>query len=231
MTGNDRNINARRKGLVGGTPEYRLARGRPIQIDHPLFLDPGDREGGREALVRFLSDRPLWVEVGFGKGGFLAQLGLANPGARLLGFEVRSKYVRIALKRLERTGVENVRLVLGDARWAMPAFLPTNSVDAFFLMFPDPWWKKKHHKKRFLDQENLEMLKGLLADSALLVVRSDVPLVLELAREVLAPDPDFEMIDAPGIALPLTDRERVCKEIGTPVEQAVYRFTSKQGGF
>ena len=228
LQGSDQKTNIEQRGLVGGTPEWRLRKGRKIVIDHPLFLDQDEGEACARELASFVGEAQVLLEVGFGKGQFLLELARMNPQARVLGFEVRSKYLKIALRRLEKAGVDNARLVLGDARWAMPRLVAPQSLDAFFLMFPDPWWKKRHHKKRFLDEQTLATLKSLLKPNALLVVRSDVPLVLDLANDILGADPEIVNVGDAGMDLPVTDRERTCAETGTPVDQMVYRFIGER---
>jgi tRNA (guanine-N7-)-methyltransferase len=216
------------KGLVGGHPEMRLKNRRCSEIEHPYFLDPLDSPAHAEALREFSKSSPLAVEVGFGRGYFLGQFALLNPEWKCLGIEVKRKLIREALSRLENWGVESTRLLLGDARPLLPPFLGKCSVDALFILFPDPWWKKKHHKRRLLSEVGLAPFMPLLKKGALVIVRSDVPLVLDLAREVL-PALGCDMIDGPGLELPPTDRERVCDRIGIPSEELCFRFDGEVG--
>jgi tRNA (guanine-N7-)-methyltransferase len=216
------------KGLVGGHPEMRLKHRRCDEIAHRHFLSPLDSTDHAEALTEFSKSTPLAVEVGFGRGYFLGQFALLNPGWKCLGIEVKRKLVREGLARLEKWDIESTRLLLGDARALLPPFLPKQSIDAFFILFPDPWWKKKHHKRRLLSEVGLAPFVPLLKAGALVVVRSDVPLVLDLARDVL-PAIGCHSIDGPGLELPPTDRERVCDRIGIPSEELCFRFGGEEG--
>ena len=220
---------ALRKGLVGGSAEMRARAGRARGIEHDLVLDPIGSPGDAEALVRFAGDGPIKVEIGFGKGRFLVELARAHPLRRLVGIEVRRKYCMITLRRLQKAGMDNCRVLFGDARNLLGRFFPPESIDALFIMFPDPWWKKKHHKKRVLDRGFLLELAPLLRPEGLVLVRSDVPLVVELARELFSELDGFSPA-VPDMELPKTDRELACESIGIPIEQVCYRKSPLPGG-
>jgi len=213
------------KGLVGGHPEMRAKTRRCDEIEHPLFWSPLDSPVDASALRQFSKDGPLAVEVGFGRGYFLGQFALLNRDWKCLGIEVKRKLVREALTRLDGWNVSSTRLLLGDARALLPPYLAPRSIDALFILFPDPWWKKKHHKRRLLGSVGLAPFAPLLKEGALVVVRSDVPLVLDLAREAL-PSIGCSPVAGPGLELPRTDRERVCDKIGIPSEELCYRYTA-----
>ena len=91
LQGSDQKTNIEQRGLVGGTPEWRLRKGRKIVIDHPLFLDQDEGEACARELASFVGEAQVLLEVGFGKGQFLLELARMNPQARVLGFEGRSK--------------------------------------------------------------------------------------------------------------------------------------------
>ncbi len=211
-------------GLVGGDPEIRARTRKVEEVAHPWFWRPLESKADAESLYGFCAEGPLAVELGFGRGYFLGQFSLLHPEWQCLGVEVKRKLCRIALDRFDRWGVTRGRILLGDARALLPRFLPPRSVDLFFILFPDPWWKKKHHKRRVLDAEHLAAFLPVLSQGARIIVRSDVPMVLDLAREALhaiGGSPE-ELSD---LVLPQTDRERVCDRIGIPYDQVVYRFS------
>lgn len=216
------------RGLVGGSPEMQRRFGRPVEFEHPLFLCPIRRMEDSLRCRELVTAGPVAVEIGFGKGSFLAQLALSRPQWRIIGFEVQLRWCRRAAEKLERIGVKNVLLVLGDARVLIPELFAPRSIHSLFLMFPDPWWKKKHFKRRVLNPEFFATLSPLLAKRALVAIRSDVPLVLEMAERALLPEAGFERLSAPPLELPETDREKVCRSRLIPVYEQYYRFVPQE---
>jgi tRNA (guanine-N7-)-methyltransferase len=212
------------RGLVGGKPEMRVATRKVEEIEHTFFLRPLENDAHARGMSELATEGPLAVEIGFGRGYFLVHLAQRYPEWRFLGFEVKRKLCREALARIEKLGVENARILLGDARSLLLTFVPPKSIHALFILFPDPWWKKKHHKRRLLDPETLQALAPLLAPGALIVVRSDVPMVMDLARKAVPSLGRVVPVEDPGMELPQTDRERVCDRIGIPYEQLCFRL-------
>lgn len=218
------------KGLLGGSMDVRLQKRGREQMTHRWFLDPvGDPEHAA-ALRDFVSHSPLFVEIGFGRGSFLSSVGRATPDANLLGVEIRRKYCRIALGRLDRNGTSNVRVLLGDVRELLPRFLDPGSIDRLFVLFPDPWWKKKHFRRRVLDPEFVSDLSLLLKPGALAVVRSDVPMVMELASSAFLASSSFRSAALDGEQWPPTDRQLSCGREGTPTFEAAYQYLGKPHG-
>jgi tRNA (guanine-N7-)-methyltransferase len=211
-------------GFLGGSPEKRLERRKRPDIEHVLFLNPVAVAADVEALRRFQAPGRLAVEVGFGKGRFLFGFAHLHHDWRILGFEVRRKLCLATLERLECGGLDNGRVLLGDARALLPRHIGPGRISALFVLFPDPWWKKKHHRRRLLDASFLRLLEPLLSRGALLVVRSDVPLVMELAAQAVAEVGFFTAIEGAGMELPETGREVVCRSVGIPVHEQCYRF-------
>lgn len=101
---------------------------------------------------------PLEIEVGSGKGLFLQAASARLPQRDFLGLEIGAKYARFAAARLAQKQRENAKLICGDAVRFLREFLPNESVVAIHVYFPDPWWKKRHRKRRV-------MTAGLVADA------------------------------------------------------------------
>ncbi len=213
----------RLRGLVGGAFDRRLETGWTPRIEHPFFLNPRLHEEHEKAFGEFLSAAPVALEIGFGKGLFLVGLARALPGWHVVGLEVKVKLVKAALGRIDKAGLSNARILLGDARELLPRYVRPDSLEALFLLFPDPWWKKKHFKRRMLSPEQLREFAGLLRPGGLFLVRSDVPMVLDLTREAACEVDLLEQVASPGMELPITDRERryIAKEV--PYGEVCYR--------
>jgi len=98
------------------------------------------------------------IEIGSGKGTFLVNQAVAQPEVDFLGIEWARKYYRYAVDRIGRRGLPNVRIVRADAPAFLRDFVPAESVDCFHIYFPDPWPKKRHHKRRLLQSSHLEII-------------------------------------------------------------------------
>ncbi|MEN1679010.1 MAG: tRNA (guanosine(46)-N7)-methyltransferase TrmB [Planctomycetota bacterium] len=118
-----------------------------------LLLTPDDvpRPWSQEAL--FDQPAPLEIEVGSGKGLFLANAAAARPDRNFFGIEIAKKYARHCAARLAKRGLTNGRMLAGDGLWLFREVLPDAAADDVHVYFPDPWWKKRHHKRRVLNEE------------------------------------------------------------------------------
>lgn len=94
---------------------------------------------------------PLLVEIGSGNGDVVAAVAQARPDANLLAFEVFEPAVASTLSRLQRAGLDNVRLVVADGAQAVATALPDASITELWTFFPDPWHKARHHKRRLVN--------------------------------------------------------------------------------
>jgi tRNA (guanine-N7-)-methyltransferase len=116
---------------------------------------------------------PVHIEIGSGKGTFLLGQAGAQPGDNFLGIEWARKYYRYAVDRIGRWGLKNVRIIRTDAAGFITDSIPDNSVDCFHIYFPDPWPKKRHHKRRFICPANLEHLIRCLKTAGQLRIATD----------------------------------------------------------
>lgn len=132
----------------------------------------------------------IWLEVGFGGGEHLAWQAQANPDIGFLGCEPFVNGLARLLKRAEDENLQNIRVFPDDARVLLAA-LPSASLGRVFLLFPDPWPKKRHHKRRFVSPEALRSLARAMKDGAELRMASDdMDYVGWMLRHLLA-HPDF----------------------------------------
>src|SRR5215468_5888397 len=134
----------------------RLALAVP---EAPAKIDLAAQFGGR------VPSAGVWLEVGFGAGEHLVWQAEQHPDIGLIGCEPYMNGVAKCLAHIERTGVSNVRLFTDDARLVMAA-LPDRSLSRAFVLFPDPWPKTRHHKRRFVARENLDVFARLLKPGA-----------------------------------------------------------------
>ena len=128
---------------------------------------------------------PVHIEIGTGKGTFLLNQAGAQPGDNFLGIEWARKYYRYAVDRIGRWGLTNVRIIRTDAATFLADFVPDGSVDCFHIYFPDPWPKKRHHKRRFICPANLEHLIRCLRTGGQLKIATDHADYFEQIKQVL----------------------------------------------
>jgi tRNA (guanine-N7-)-methyltransferase len=114
------------------------------------------------------------VEIGFGRGMFLLERAQAAPGARLLGIEVKTKWAYLVSERAKGLGLAGVRVFGSDARDVLPRLRPLGSVARVLMHFPDPWWKKRHAKRRLRGRDTLDPIAALLAPGGEIFVQTDV---------------------------------------------------------
>lgn len=135
-----------------------------IEINDALIgrLIAGDLSGHSE----------LWLEIGFGGGEHLAAQAERNPQALILGFEPFLNGVGSLLRHVDERGLKNVRILPGDARPVIDR-LNAASIDKVFILFPDPWPKARHHKRRFIQAETLDAFARVMKDGARLRFATD----------------------------------------------------------
>jgi len=135
----------------------------------------------------------IWLEIGFGGGEHMIAMAEANPKAGIIGCEAFINGVAMLLSGIERSGVGNLAIHAGDARDMMDV-LPDGSVSRVFLLYPDPWPKKRHHKRRFVNPENLDPLARVMAPGAVLRIATDIGDYVRHSLEVLGADSRFEWL-------------------------------------
>lgn len=124
-------------------------------------------------LLKWAEGRPLWLEIGFGSGEHLSSMASRHPDVKFIGCEPFLNGIAKMLVAIEEKQLENVRLYDHDARHILN-WLPAKSLDRVYLLYPDPWPKKRHHKRRFLNPESLSLLAKIMKPGADLIVASDI---------------------------------------------------------
>lgn len=133
-------------------------------------------------LGALFGGKPVWLEVGFGGGEHMVHQAVANPGVGIIGAEPYINGVAMLLGKIRKAGAGNIRVHPGDARDLMDV-LPEGSIDKAFLLYPDPWPKKKHHRRRFVTAEHLEPLWRVLKSGAEFRIATDIPDYVRQALE------------------------------------------------
>lgn len=168
---------------------------------------------------------PRTLEIGFNRGRFLRAMAEKWPDHDHIGIEVRRRYVyRFAqLHGRPDTAARNVRVIWADAKRVTGPLFAEQKLDAIFINFPDPWWKKRHHKRRLVQTDFAQEMTGLLAPGGRIWVKSDVPAIADEIDGVLAQTAGLG--DRQPFAqddLPLTHREARCVATGLPITRFSY---------
>lgn len=136
----------------------------------------------------------IWFESGFGGGEHLIFRALENPAAGFIGVEPFKNGMAKVLVGIEDAGLSNVRLY-DEETGPLLDWLPENSLDGFYLLYPDPWPKMRHFKRRFINQRNLTRIARVLKPGAELRVASDIDSYIKWTLEHCAEHPAIELVN------------------------------------
>lgn len=161
---------------------------------------------------------PVVLEIGFGMGDATAEVACAEPGLNLLGVEVHEAGVGALLRHIGERGFAHVRIVQHDAVEVLRHMVPAGSLEAIHIWFPDPWPKKRHHKRRLLQAPFVALAASRLRPGGVLHAATDWEPYAQQMLEVLGAEPALRN-RAPGFAprperRPLTKFERRGLELG-----------------
>jgi len=146
----------------------------------------------------FGNAQPCTVEIGFGNGEHLLERAQREPQRNFLGIEVHRPGVGRLLLNLQRSGLQNVRILCHDAVEVLRNQLPPGSIDELQILFPDPWHKKRHHKRRLIEPQFVTVAAGCLRAGGLLGMATDWEPYAEQMLEVLRGCPLLENTVADG---------------------------------
>jgi tRNA (guanine-N7-)-methyltransferase len=166
---------------------YGRLKGKALKQSQKTYLDedlaglspgPVDWEVNSERkpldLEARFGGRPVWLEIGFGGGEHLVHQAAQNPDVGIIGAEPYINGVAMLLGKIRRAGVDNLAVYPGDARDLMDV-LPECSIARAFLLYPDPWPKARHHRRRFVTPEHLAPLARAMQPGAILRIATDIP--------------------------------------------------------
>ena len=178
---------------------YGRRRGKHLRESQELYLhedlgalSPGpvdwDANPGRAPLdlAACFGERPVWLEIGFGGGEHMVHQAGLHPEVGIIGCEPYINGVAMLLGKIRTADLRNLRVYPGDVRDLFDV-LPDASVARAFLLYPDPWPKKRHHRRRFVTPEHLGPLARVLAPGAEFRVATDIPDYVRQTLEEVPP--------------------------------------------
>ncbi|KPF78508.1 tRNA (guanine-N7)-methyltransferase [alpha proteobacterium AAP81b] len=179
--------------LYGRRQGHKLRVGQAALLEEWLPRLEVPAAGALSAAALFGDDRPLWVEIGFGRGEHMAAQAAANPQVGIIGCEPFIDGVVGAVMAIEAAALANVRLHNGDALEVLER-LPAGSCDRIFLLHPDPWPKARHSKRRFVNPGPLDLIARALRPGGEFRLGTDHPIYCRWALMQMAKRQDFEWL-------------------------------------
>jgi len=183
-----------------------------IAVDLDACTQPFD------VATLFRRPGPIHLEIGAGKGTFLLNQARAHPHRNFLGIEWANKFYRYSIDRMKRWQIDNVRILRTDARDFIRSYLLDNSIDTFHVYFPDPWPKKRHHKRRFFANANLVHITRCLVPQGRIRVTTDHAGYFDVIRELLIGTPHAARLLEPTDFYP-TDAAQPGEWVGSNFER------------
>jgi tRNA (guanine-N7-)-methyltransferase len=170
---------------------------------------------------------PLHVDLGCGDGSFLCALAHRMPDKNFLGIERLLNRVRTSARKAAT--LNNVRLLRLENSYAVRYLLPAESVERFYLLFPDPWPKRRHHRRRVFSHDLLDSIAAALGTGGVLHVATDQFDYFQQIERLRRVHPQFEIVCGDDFILPSTKFERKFREKGAPIYRLTLRKVSERG--
>ncbi|HSI88030.1 MAG TPA: tRNA (guanosine(46)-N7)-methyltransferase TrmB [Pyrinomonadaceae bacterium] len=190
-------------------PFYRQAP-KPVDIES-VFADP---------------DKPMLLDIGCARGGFLLRMAEAEPERNYLGVEIREPLVEEANRLATEAGLGNLHYTFCNAMLWLDRLLegiPPGVLQAVTIQFPDPWFKKKHAKRRMVNPEMVDTIAKHLAPGGKVFVQTDIEFLAEEMFEHFRSDERFRESQIDENPFPVkTERERAVEEKGLPVYRRLF---------
>lgn len=153
----------------------------------------------------FGCDKPVELDIGCGRGMFLVNASVTNPDRNFLGIELDYKEGRRGAKRLQRRSQPNARVLGGDAKEFLRRYVPAHSVSSAHVYFPDPWWKRKHKKRRLFNDEFTDLLARIVQPNGLVHSWTDVEEYFGVISALMNHHAEFEPLPVPPLSEPSHD--------------------------
>lgn len=182
------------------------------------------------------NDRPWHLDIGSARGKFLLNMAQLNPEVNFLGIEIRQQLVNSANQTRDELGLTNLHYLFGNMNSSakiLLASLPENSLKTISVQFPDPWFKKKHHKRRVIQPELVTILVDHLLEGGQVFLQSDIEAVAVEMRDRFAANPlliqqhSTTWLDANPLPVP-TERELYVLNQNLPVYRVLYEKSTSE---
>ena len=191
-----------------------------------IELSPESQLARLDLVQLFGRNAPLHVDLGCGDGSFLCEMAQQFAKRNFLGIERLTKRVEKVRRKAEK--IENLRVLRADTLFAVRYLLPESSVETFYLLFPDPWPKRRHHFRRIFTPDFLDAIAVVLEQRGVIRVATDQLDYFHQIERLSRAHLQFQVVpQSPDDSLfPLTKFERKFRDLGAPVYRLTLRKTS-----
>ena len=178
---------------------------------------------------------PLEVDLGCGRGYFARLRASEFPEIDQIALDARIKWIELLQARIQAEKITNLQALRCDVTQDLPVLFAQDSVAGFTIHHPDPWWKKRHRKRRLIQPALVEQFASLLAPRGWVYIQTDVPDLAAEIRQIFESNPDFAETDAEQIRSEKlgglsSHREKKCLQLGIPVNRLAFYLGTKKPG-
>jgi len=202
---------------------YVLRQGRTTPAQARALEQLFPKYGLAFSNEKISSSRKLVLEIGSGMGESTIEIAKAHPEADVIAVEVHGPGVGSLLNRIEAEQLANVRVVRHDAVEVLSHMIADGSLAAIHLFFPDPWPKKRHHKRRLVQPAFAALAARKLAPGGALHAATDWPDYAEQMAEILSKEPLLQPAASGFAAMPRTKFEARGRRLGHPIQELFFR--------
>ena len=202
---------------------YVLRQGRTTPAQKRALDELYPKYGIPFSSQKIASPRPLVLEIGSGMGDTTVEIAAAHPDVDFVAVEVHGPGVGSLLKQIDAKELKNLRVLRHDAIEVLENMVADESLAAIHLFFPDPWPKKRHHKRRMVQPGFAALAARKLKVGGILHAATDWPDYAEQMSEVFSGEPMLEPAGAPFALRPVTKFESRGRRLGHPVRDLLFR--------
>lgn len=184
--------------------------------------------------VAFGRRAPLEVDLGCGRGEYAWQRAVSFPTINVVALDNRKKWISRLRERCQARGISNLRAIRCDVTQDLPILFAESSVAAFTIHHPDPWWKKRHRKRRLVSTGFVELAARLLVPGGWVFLQTDVPDLADEMKAAFGAMPVFAPVDGEAwkrerMGDLRSHREKKCLQLGLPVRRLAYVLSRESG--
>lgn len=192
--------------------EGRLTKGQAVALEnHWQDMGLSHENGLIDAKTLFGNDNPITLEIGFGMGKSLVEMAKNDPNSNFIGVEVHRPGVGACISYAVEEGVTNLKVYEHDAIEVLADCIPPESLTTVQLFFPDPWHKKKHHKRRIVQPEFVETIRQKLKVGGVFHMATDWENYAECMLEDMQSAPGYENLSSTNDYVPRPDSRPLTK--------------------
>jgi tRNA (guanine-N7-)-methyltransferase len=173
----------------------KLTAGQQRALTELLPIFKLDETQAFNPNTAFEKKQPVWVDIGFGNGESLIHIAQLYPEINFVGMEVHLAGIGHLLLNIEKLNIKNIRIYQHDSTEVLKDCFTANSIDAIHIYFPDPWHKKRHHKRRLIQDQFVKSLIPLMNNKSHLHIATDWQEYAEHIQETMQNIPAFENIE------------------------------------